>query len=146
MSAGQVEVIEAGEQGQLIVADNSSEHNDIQNYLASFNKEIADQPAVVRGGATLTTVAGQAAQAQITHASASDGSPAYFVTQTADGQLQYTPASTGGTYYTTAEGTTYYTTDPNAAEAGPIVLVDGSQLQVSGVNVAGTVGQVGIAH
>ena len=51
-----------------------------------------------------------------------------------------------GTYYTTAEGTTYYTADPNAGEAGPIVLVDGSQLQVSGVNVAGAVGQVGIAQ
>ncbi|XP_022653358.1 transcriptional repressor CTCF-like [Varroa jacobsoni] len=141
-----------GEAGQLIVADNSPEQqqqaaqahaegiSDIQNYLASFNKEIADQPTVVRGGATLTTVtASGASQTTTTDAT----TPAYFVTQTADGQLQYTPAPTGGAYFTTAEGATYYSADASAAEAGPIVLVDGSQIQqVAGVGL--NVGQVGV--
>lgn len=48
---------------------------------------------MVRGGATLTTVtASGASQTTTTDAT----TPAYFVTQTADGQLQYTPAPTGG--------------------------------------------------
>lgn len=127
---------DGGSTGPDGVASGDSEAiSDIQNYLASFNKEIqGDGPSsssVGPGDAVITSVDTDPADTEPV-ATTADGTTTFYVTQTADG-FQYatsTPAQFDGTttYYTPAQAT-FYTTDGEPTSEGSATVTGSGQLE-----------------
>lgn len=116
-------------------AGDSEAISDIQNYLASFNKEIqgdgASSAAVAGGDAAITSAETDTVETEPS-ATTADGTTTFYVTQTADG-FQYatsTQAQFDGTtaYYTPAQAT-FYTTDGEQTTEGSATVTGPGQLE-----------------
>ncbi|KAH7980364.1 hypothetical protein HPB49_015311 [Dermacentor silvarum] len=116
-------------------AGDSEAISDIQNYLASFNKEIqgdgASSAAVTAGDAVITSAETDTAETEPSVTTA-DGTTTFYVTQTADG-FQYATSSQAQfdgttTYYTPAQAT-FYTTDAEQATEGTATVTGTGQLE-----------------
>lgn len=109
--------------------------SDIQNYLASFNKEIQGDGANAANAqtseATLSSTEAEGSEGEAA-ATTADGTTTFYVTQTADG-FQYATSSQAQfdgttTYYAPAQAT-FYTTEGEQQSEGATTVAASGQLE-----------------